>query len=378
MKLLVIGMHRYVPKLRCNELNVKTWRSLSPFFDEIHVIALSSDCKHHSDRENNIFFHLAPNFKLKPMNLIIFYLYSFFVGLRIIRRINVVVDASEPIGGGVISLIFKLLMGVKVVVELQGELFRRDVYGPLTPLVSRFVALRADVVRAVSWKLEKDAISVGIPKEKIAYVPPRVDVTQFNSSMDEKQAKHSIGLSDEDQVILFIGSLVPVKGIPYLIQAFSLVVREVPYAKLYIIGDGPSKCELLRIVEKLGISKSVLFQGYVHHSKLPVFLSSSTMLVLPSISEGMARVILEAMACGKPVVASNVGGIRELVNHGENGLLVQPGDITQLAGSIVMLLKEHEFARNLGRAGRKLVEKNFSHEKGIKRMLDMYKRLAHF
>jgi glycosyltransferase involved in cell wall biosynthesis len=376
MKLCIIGTHKYCPKLGINQLDLKTWLALSSFFDEVHIIAFSTDDRFHVTHEKNIYVHLSPNLKSKPLSMILFFPYSLIVGLRLAKKGTIVFDASEPVGGGITSLIIHGLTRRKMVLELQGEVFRRDVYGFFIPLVSRFVACRADIVRAISWSVMKMAMETGVPKEKIVCIPQRVDLAKFNPNINGRYARNLVGLNDNDPVIAFVGTLIPVKGVPYLIQAFSQVLRVFPNAKLLIVGDGPLRKKLTIVTEKLRISQSVIFSGQLDHSEIPKLIAASSMLVLPSLSEGIPRVLLEAMACGKPVLASNVGGIRELVIQGKNGLLVECGDVNGLAKNMTMLLQDTELAGKMGKNGRKFVEQNYSFEKGIRMMLDIYQRLA--
>jgi len=153
-----------------------------------------------------------------------------------------------------------------------------------------------------------------------------------------------------------VGRMVPVKGLEYLIKAMPMVVRAVPETRLILVGDGPLRPVLKSYVEELGIPNVVRFVGLTRHSKVIEYLQRSSILVLPSLSEGCPLVVLEAFAAGTPVVASRVGGIPEIVTEGKSGLLVSPADSTLLAKAIIELLGDSQKRERFARAGRLFVE----------------------
>jgi glycosyltransferase involved in cell wall biosynthesis len=127
---------------------------------------------------------------------------------------------------------------------------------------------------------------------------------------------------------------------------------------LVIVGEGYLHDHLVKRVESLGLTDSVLFTGF--QKDVPEIIATFDVAVLPSFFEGMGRVLLEAMAMEKPVVASSVGGIPDLVEHGTNGLLVAPGDVNGLAEALMKTLKDKCLAENMGKAGRKMISEKFS------------------
>lgn len=157
--------------------------------------------------------------------------------------------------------------------------------------------------------------------------------------------------------ILFVGYLRHEKGIPFLLQATQKLLEKGYALKMTIVGDGPEKDMLQRLTKKMEIGKQVAFQGSVSSDEeMQAIYSTADLFVLPSISEGTPRVLLEAMAAGLPIVATKVGGIPDIIEDGENGILVPPGDAGALAKAIQKVLINESLRRNLVAKGRKFAE----------------------
>ena len=130
-------------------------------------------------------------------------------------------------------------------------------------------------------------------------------------------------MGKDEKIIIFVGALRPVKGVRYLIEAMKVIIDENRTTKLFIIGDGVERESLERLVEKLGLGDHVNFIGKVPNERVPEYMIASDVFVLPSLSEGFPVTILEAMASGLPIVATNVGGLPEIIKENENGFLVK-------------------------------------------------------
>ena len=159
------------------------------------------------------------------------------------------------------------------------------------------------------------------------------------------------------QVVGVVARLEPEKGHPTLLDAWPHVLADFPTATLLIIGEGTRREALEAQAEGLGIASSVIFTG--RRDDVPAVTKALDVAVLPSYREAQGLTILEAMALSRPVVASNVGGIPEMISDGVTGLLVPPHEPVALAGSIARLLRDHPLADTLGRAGHDLVHERF-------------------
>jgi glycogen(starch) synthase len=184
-----------------------------------------------------------------------------------------------------------------------------------------------------------------------------------------------------DPTVLFVGGLEPRKGLEYLLHAMEYVIDEVPLAKLIAVAKtgfrGTDEWGWFSdLADRLGISEHMEFNESVDQETLLGFYSECDVLVLPSKTEGWGLSLMEAMACGKPVVASNAGGIPELVRDRTDGILVRPGDVRGLADSIIELLKNPDLRVKMGKNGRKRVQE-FSWDETAKVVLREYEAVLH-
>ncbi len=162
------------------------------------------------------------------------------------------------------------------------------------------------------------------------------------------------------KIVLFVGRLVLPKGIGYLIRAMPAVLKEVPEAKLVIVGEGEEQKKLVALVRNLALEDKVEFRGYVKFKELVKSYRAASVFVLPSFTrlENFGIVLLEAMACRTPVIASDIPGVRENITKA-NGLLFPPRDVDSLADSIITIISDDEKVKRMGEAGRKLVEEKY-------------------
>ena len=198
------------------------------------------------------------------------------------------------------------------------------------------------------------------PSSKISVIPPGVDTRHFYP-IPKDEAKEVVGVPEDSHTILFVGRIEPLKGIDKLIQAISIIqnngeLRCCPH-NLVIIGGEPNakpedmNAEMSRLqdmVEDLGIENFVIFLGKQDQQLLPYYYSASEIVVMPSHYESFGMVALEAMACGTPVVASQVGGLAFLVRDGETGYVVPGNDVQMLAKRLVELIKDKDLRNKLG------------------------------
>jgi glycosyltransferase involved in cell wall biosynthesis len=168
---------------------------------------------------------------------------------------------------------------------------------------------------------------------------------------------------------IMVGRLSPEKDVETLVRAVPLIIREHPGFHLEIAGSGPCLLTLGRLAQELRISDRIHFLGEIQD--IPALLASASLFVLPSLTEGISLTLLEAMARGLPVVATNVGGTPEVVVHGETGLLVPMKSPVDLAAAILRICRDPERGRQMGRAGRRRVELNFD----VRRMVAAYETL---
>ncbi len=176
-------------------------------------------------------------------------------------------------------------------------------------------------------------------------------------------------------VIGTVANLFPRKGLEYLVQAIEDLTKAFPQIFLVIVGTGDCDYEqqLKNQVAQLKLTKQVMFAGF--QDQPSCFISQFDVFVLPSVLEGLGIVLLEAMTLGKPIVASNVGGIPEVVQHGKTGLLVNPADVESLSEALVILLNDPEKRALMGAEAKRRIEKHFSLEAMLKRLSELYSKV---
>jgi glycosyltransferase involved in cell wall biosynthesis len=184
---------------------------------------------------------------------------------------------------------------------------------------------------------------IGTPGQFVT-IPSGVDLGPVVSAAPTR-------LVPDGPVVGAVARLVPVKGLHHLIDAAPIVLRHCPRARFLLVGEGEMRPALEARVRAKGLQDRVLFTGF--REDAASVMAGIDLIVLPSINEGMGRVLVMAMALGKPIVASRVGGVGELLGEGEAGILVPPGDPAALAEAISMLLQDPPRARTLGEAGRR-------------------------
>jgi glycosyltransferase involved in cell wall biosynthesis len=211
----------------------------------------------------------------------------------------------------------------------------------------------------------------GLSSQKVSVIPYGVDTDVFHPDNNGDQFRKKHGC-EGSRVILTAGRLNYQKGLHVLIEALPLIKKELQDVKLVIVGDGEERPRLKKLAQTLDVAESVVFTGSLHHEDLPQAFASADVFVLPSFFESFGITLIEAQATAKPVVATRVGGIPEVVMNGESGTLVEPGKPNKLANAIITILSDRNMAVRMGRKGRKHVEENFSWCATIDKVAKLY------
>ncbi len=235
-------------------------------------------------------------------------------------------------------------------------------------LVDRALCALATVVLATSRAVAR---RIAWAPAKIRLVPNGVDLKRFAPRPPSATVRSSLGVPPSAPIVVSIGRHVPEKGYRHLVDGAALLARTKPGVHWILVGDGELRGELEAQARRLGLAPHVRFAGW--RDDVAEVLALADVFVLPSESEGFGRVLVEAMAMGRPVVATNVGGIPDIVLDGETGLLVEPADPAALASAVGALLDEPARAARLGAAGRARAESTFSlgaHVDAVERVYD--------
>jgi glycosyltransferase involved in cell wall biosynthesis len=244
---------------------------------------------------------------------------------------------------------------------------------------TRWSFARASAVTAPSGDLVQRVRALGA-RGVVERVPYGADLDTFEVSPDAAASlRRSLGFGERDVVVAGIGRLIPVKGFEYLVEAHAEALATVPQLRLVVVGDGDSRSGLEERTRALGVSDTIVFAGAADRSAVPVYLAAADIVAVPSIHyrgyvDGLPNVALEAMAARRPLVASNIGGLSELVREGENGVLVPEKDSRALADALVTLAGDPDLRALLGATGRAEIRAERSWDAVGRRFVEVYER----
>jgi len=304
--------------------------------------------------------------------------YAYFISRYAIKNIKPKPDLlhahfSYPDGFGMIGLAKR--WKVPFVISALGTLERKVAYEGSYTSRQIFEAMNcADKVLSVSEDLKNHIVNLGISEDKVSVVPNGVDIEKFKPAGKE-YARNMLNLPQDKKIVLFVGALKKIKGVDYLIEAAKSFLDT--NISLYMVGrDDGMKKSLEKRAHELKIDNHIKFTGPVNHEDIPLWLSASDILVLPSLSEGRPNVILEAFACEVPVVATNVGGIPELMINGETGYLVTAKNPMELSEKVNKLLEDRDLRIKMGKFGRMtIIQRGLTWETHAKKTIKIYSKL---
>ncbi|MBW1767823.1 MAG: glycosyltransferase family 4 protein [Deltaproteobacteria bacterium] len=238
--------------------------------------------------------------------------------------------------------------------------------------VERVVAYITDKVMVLTELEKRDLIAFRVTTpDKIIVINSGLELENYRESVIDVQGKKDEFQIEEDtSVVGVIGRLEPVKGHEYLIEAARMVTEELPKVKFLIVGDGSLRNDLESQCEELGVLDKFIFTGW--KEDVSSILSTLDILVLPSVNEAVGRVLIEAGACGVPVVATNVGGVPEIVRDNETGILVPPGSPGDLARAIIDLLNSEDKRQQMSIAAEKWIDDRFSAHRMVEEVFNSY------
>ena len=250
-----------------------------------------------------------------------------------------------------------------------------------TRALETLVLRRADAITTICEGLRGDIVARGIPANKVTVIPNAVDPERFG--VTDAQAAAGRRLRDsldlgEAPVLGFIGSFYAYEGLPLLVAALPRILEQVPDARLLLVGGGPQEKEVHDLVRQLGVSRHVILTGRVPHGEITAYYQMVDVFVYPRLSMRLTDLVtplkpLEAMAQEKLVVASDVGGHRELIQDGKNGVLFRAGDTAALAAAVIGLLQSPSRWEGLRQQGRTFIENERSWARSVGRYVQVYK-----
>jgi len=243
---------------------------------------------------------------------------------------------------------------------------------PRSQQLLRVLARLADRVTAVAEPVRSFLEdTVGLPASKLITIQNGVEIHRYEAAIPYDRKEWN--LKNSDVIIGCVARLSPEKGHTVLLRAFRKVISRHPQARLAVIGDGEERERLQHLTADLNIGHFVRFLGL--RVDVPEVLAACDIFTLPSIQEGFPMVILEALAAGKAVVASEVGAIPDVIRHGATGVLVPPGDVDALADALCLLIEEEGARQRLGHRGREFVREAYDFDRTVGRYDNLYQRV---
>jgi glycosyltransferase involved in cell wall biosynthesis len=282
---------------------------------------------------------------------------------------------------GFVGLLAKKETGKPLVVTVHGtDVLVEPSIGYGIRLSKRYDALvrrvieEADAVIAASKVTYDEVCSIVKNIEKVHLIANGVDITRFNPGLDSSYLRRKHGL--EGKFIVFsLRAHEPKYGLEYLIRSVPAVVEQMDNVVFIVGGNGSLLQYHEKLAAELGVSQKIIFTGKISSDDVPYYNALSNVVVVPSLQEAFGLVVSEAMACGKPIIGSNVGGIRDQIIDGSTGFLIEPREPLKIAEKILWLMTNPEEAKRMGINGRKRVEQKYNIENRAKSIINLYVKL---
>ncbi len=284
-------------------------------------------------------------------------------------KLNKIVQSEKPeliyvhwvVPNGIPALIISKIFKIPYAISLHGS----DIFVSKKNFVFRFIAksifANCSLVTACSPELYSDAVQLGSPKN-IHLLPWGADPKIFFKSKNQQEIRQKYQVETDDIVLISLGRMVYKKGFTNLILALPAIIKNHPNVKIIIGGDGKIKQDLIQLANNLGVKKYVILPGNIPWNNVREFLSLGNIFLLPSIKDhsgnidGLPTVVLEAMACSLPIIASDIGGISLVVENEKNGFLIKPDDPTAISQAVIKILDNPELINNMGKVSRLMIE----------------------
>jgi glycosyltransferase involved in cell wall biosynthesis len=281
---------------------------------------------------------------------------------------------------GVLAALFKKIFNMPYIITVHaGDIF--PIKSPFFRYLSKMALQNCDYCTANS-SYTKNAVLNIVQIDKIKVIPMGVDLGLFSKNKKNNALRKKFKI--KGKLILSVGRLAEKKGIKYLIKAMPDVLKKFPDAKLMIVGDGPEKENITRLISELRVSKNVILAGKIRNRELPAYYATADVFAGPSIitkkgdTEGLGVVFLEALASGTCVIGSNVGGIPDIIKNRKNGLLVPQKNSIELGNAIIEVLTNKTLRDQMIENGNRHIKKNFSWNNVAEKFDNLIEKIGQF
>ncbi|MFA5156298.1 MAG: glycosyltransferase family 4 protein [Candidatus Omnitrophota bacterium] len=291
------------------------------------------------------------------------------------------ITAEDPFTTGFTGYLLKKKFKIPLNIQAHIDFVDNEYWIKMRPVnvlfnaLGKFICKRSDTIRVVASETKEKLEKYGVAQDRISLISVHSDLKRFNATDGSKIRQEYLNKGFE-QILLFVGRLVDQKDIPNLFSAFAIILKKKPNTLLLIAGKGPKEAFLKDLAKKMGISSNVIFAGAIEHQLIPQFYAASDIFVLPSIFEGRATVIVEAILSKKPIVSTDVSGLREWMVNGETGFVVKRKDPQAFAEKITFLLDRPDLAKSFGEKGYAFVQSRVDEIGDISSMIKLWEDTA--
>ncbi|KAF5437628.1 Glycosyltransferase involved in cell wall bisynthesis [Candidatus Methanophagaceae archaeon] len=321
--------------------------------------------------------------------------------IKLVKRHHFDIIYTRNIIIGIIGLLIKKVCKLKLIREVNSisrdewvleekQLTRewkrlRSIKLKFLGYLELFVIRKADAIIVVTQGIKSYLVKQGVNGNKIWVIENGANTELFKPIKNSNvlnDLKDRLHITDDERVVLFVGNLAPWQGVEYLLRAAPIIIEENPKTKILIVGDGVLKEQLELLSKELNIEHDLIFTGTVPYEKVPEYINISDVCAAPFIrarnkSMGLSPLkIYEYLACAKPVVASNIKGVGDLLEDSNSGVCVEPDNYNELATAIAKLLKDEVLRGQMGINGRKTVIEKYSWANTARKMKEVFENIS--
>jgi len=355
-----------------HSVNLKTYRYFFP--RRLQLLGYSNTLINDCELKRYVYL-LAP----------FMFLSGIFHLLRLHRKHRFdVIHAHWLLPNGFIGVIVSKLCKIPVVITLHGSDIFVSKLNPVFKAMAKWTLKHTAMVTSVTPAFLPELAALGVPAERRCLIPNGVDPEVFPPPTPKQltELQNKLSIPDEERVVFALGRIVLKKGFDILIQALPFVREKCPQTTVIIGGDGSDLVRLKALAEEQGVLDIIKFPGTINRLEVPIYFYLCDLFALPAVvdpkgnMDGCPIVILEAMACGKPVVASAISGIPIVVQNGKTGFLVEEKNPDALASAIVSLLENSAKREQFGKAAQQCIQNELTWTKTIEQFISIYQQHA--
>lgn len=353
----------------------------------VDVLLFSRSSKNRSYKNSNIIEVPSTHFQFLFSNYLNIFTYQLSLFLYLIYysiKLKPDLFYARLSGSGASCTIVSSILGIPQVGEVNGiTIDEMIIQGSskskikIAQLIESINLRGCSKLIAVTDGVKKGLMDIySIPESKIVVINNGANTDLF-IPMDKNKAKHELNLDISLHYICFVGNLIPWQGVEYLIRAAPLILKEYSSSRFLIVGDGAMKEEWMRLAENMGLLNNFIFTGRIPYEKVPMYINASDICVAPFIKERNSKIGLSALktyeylACGKPLIASGIPGVKDLIELSGGGISVTPENPQELAAAVIKLLPDENARKSMGEKSRKYIVENHSWHSVAKKVLSV-------